>query len=63
MGEGVEILRFSRGKLWKSKMFTHFADVQLCPKTRASINSKLRFKFRVRIQSCKTTVFFMPNLN
>ncbi len=37
MGEGVENLRFSQGKLLKSKMFTHFADVQLCPKTRASL--------------------------
>jgi hypothetical protein len=43
--EGVENLRFSQGKLLKSKMLNHFVDVQLCPKTRASLNSKLRLKF------------------
>lgn len=43
--EGVENLRFSQGKLLKSTMLNHFVDVQLCPKTRASFNSKLRLKF------------------
>jgi hypothetical protein len=43
--EGVENLRFSQGKLLKSKMLNHFVNVQLCPKTRASLNSKLRLKF------------------
>jgi hypothetical protein len=56
--EGVENLRFSQGKLLKCKMFTHFADVQLCPRTKASLNSKIKIKVFKEFKDPKEQPYF-----